>query len=94
MKAIATLVLFVASGYAMAGGLSIDNVQKHMNANDWVNTQVEQSTINVQGPTEKFESYTQDDAMVDTNKFRHSYEGNDDVLAGRPNFIRYLRRNA
>ena len=34
------------------------------------------------------------ETMVDTNELRHSYEGKDDVLAGRPNFIRFLRRNA
>ena len=94
MKAIVTLALLVISGTTFAGGLGIENVQQHMNANDWVSTQADQQRIISQGSIEKFESYTQDETMVDTNKLRHSYQGKDDVLAGRPNFIRYLRRNA
>ena len=77
-KALITAVLLAATNFAWAnGGLSIDNVEQHMNADNWADTQTERQVIVVQGPIDKFdvEIPKQDSYFVDTNKLKHSYDG-------------------
>ena len=56
-KATITAILLSAANMAWAsGGVNIDNVEQHMNANNWVKTQAERSEITVQAPVDKFRS--------------------------------------
>lgn len=53
-KVIITAILFSATNMAWAsGGISIDNVEQHMNTNNWIMTQAQRSEISIQGQTEK-----------------------------------------
>ena len=53
-KVIVTAILFSATNMAWAsGGISIDNVEQHMNANNWIMTQAQRSEISIQGQTDK-----------------------------------------
>ena len=77
-KALITAVFLAATNFAWAqGGLSIDNVEQHMNANNWSNTQTDRPEIVVQGPIDQFDVITPDRgrALVDTNKLKQSYDG-------------------
>ena len=75
-KALVTIALFAASGYAAAGGLGIDNVDQHMNADNWVDTQANRATVNVQGPIDQFENYVAERALiVDVNRLKQNYDG-------------------
>ena len=77
-KALITAVLLAATNFAWAnGGLSIDNVEQHMNADNWADTQTERQEIVVQGPIDKFdvEIPKQDSYFVDTNKLKQNYDG-------------------
>ena len=77
-KALLTAVLLAATNFAWAqGGLSLDNVEQHMNANNWANTQAATPKIVVQGPIDQFDVVTPDRgrALVDTNKLKQSYDG-------------------
>ena len=56
-KATLTAILLSAANMAWAsGGVNIDNVEQHMNANSWIKTQAEQTEITVQAPVDKFRS--------------------------------------
>lgn len=77
-KALLTAVLLAATNFAWAnGGLSIDTVEQHMDANNWVATDTARSDIVVQGPIDQFDVAIpgRDDYLVDTNQFRQSYDG-------------------
>ena len=76
-KAIVATALLATSGLAAAnGGLGIDNVDQHMNAINWANTQANQQEITVQGPLDRFQDYTANDvAVVDVNQFKQNYDG-------------------
>ena len=77
-KALITAVLLTASNFAWAnGGLSIDNFEQHMNADNWADTQTDRPEIAGQGPVDKFdvELPKQDTYFVDTNKLKHNYDG-------------------
>jgi DNA-binding GntR family transcriptional regulator len=77
-KLLLSAALFAVTNLVWAqGGLSIDNTEQHMSANDWVNTQTQRLAIVAQGPIDKFEGVnrSQDRTTVDTNTFKHSYDG-------------------
>lgn len=75
-KALVTLALFTASSYAAASGLGIDNVEQHMNATNWVNTQADPANVNAQGPIDQFENYVSDNVViVDVDRFKQNYDG-------------------
>lgn len=77
-KALFTAVLLAASNFAWAnGGLSIDNTEQHMNADNWADTQTDRPEIVVQGPADKFdvELPNQGTYFVDTDQFKQSYDG-------------------
>ena len=102
-KILTTATLLIASGasWAQGGGLGIENVDQHMAATQWVQTNGDRLSIIPQGPIEHFDISTGSESMVDTNQYRHSHDDQakqsvqeNDVLAGRPNFIRYLRKRA
>ena len=80
MKAqgLVTLVLLTATNFAMAnGGLDINNVEQHMNAQNWIDTQTSQVEISTQGPIDQFDAYERsgDRNLVDTNKLKHNFDG-------------------
>lgn len=78
LKALLTAALLATTNLALAnGGLTIDNVEQHMNANNWVNTQTEQQEIVVQGPIDAFDVIIQDRDrdVVDTSKLKQAYDG-------------------
>ena len=77
-KALLTAVLLTATTFVSAnGGLSIDNVEQSMNANNWVATDTARPEIVTQGPIDQFEVVTPDRsrALVDTNQLKQSYNG-------------------
>lgn len=77
-KLLITALLLAASNFALAqGGLSIENVEQHMNASTWVSTNTDRAQIVVQGPIDKFEAADQavNRDLVDTNKFKQAYNG-------------------
>ncbi len=73
----ATAVLIAVSNFAAAnGGLAIDSVEQHMNANDWVATQADQPNIAVQGPLDRFQDYVDREiTVVDVNRLKQNYDG-------------------
>ena len=80
MKEIAliTAVLLATTNFVWAsGGLSIDKVEQHMNAQNWKTTNTERQKILVQGLTDKFEVElpNQGTFYVDTDQFKHNYDG-------------------
>ena len=77
VKALLTAVLLAATNFAWAqGGLTIDNVEQHMDANNWVATDTARSEIVAQGPIDQFRvAPIRDDYLVDTDQFRQSYDG-------------------
>lgn len=77
-KALLTAILLASTNIALAnGGLSIDNVEQHMGANDYVSTQNSSPQISVQGPIDQFkaDSSDRDRSLVDTNGLKQSYDG-------------------
>lgn len=77
-KALLTAVLLAVSNFAWAqGGLSIDNVEQHMNANNWIDVQTERPEIVVQGPIDQFDVSVSDrnSDFVDTNRLKQAYDG-------------------
>lgn len=60
-----------------SGGLSIDSVEKHMNANSWAATESEPQNIVVQAPVDRFDVKleTHQEYFVDTNQLKHNYDG-------------------
>ena len=77
-KGIVTAVLLSATSFAWAqGGLGIDNVEQHMNAENWINTQSSQSEFAVQGSLDKFQVELPDSkrTIADTNKLKQGYDG-------------------
>ena len=77
-KLIVSLAVLSFANIAWAqGGLSIENVEKHMNANKWVTTQSIESQVTTQGNIEKFIVDYPQDALTeeDTNKLKQSYDG-------------------
>ena len=100
-KILTAVMLLVSSNFTFAqgGGLGIGNVQQHMDVDQWIQTIGAYQQVMPQGPIDKFETDSQSETMVNTNQYKHSYDGQannsvikEDLLAGRPNFIRYLRR--
>ncbi len=74
-KTLLTAALLAASNFALAqGGLTIDNVEAHMNANNWVATQTERQEIVVQVPIDKYDVTlpNRNREIVDTNKLKQS----------------------
>ncbi len=77
-KALLTAVLLAATNFAWAqGGLSIDNAEQHMNANNWVTTEADRPEIFAQGPIDQFDVVTpgREDYLVDTYRLKQSYDG-------------------
>ena len=78
VKALLTAVLLAATNFAWAnGGMSVDNVEQHMNADDWVATSTAPQKIIAQGATDQFDVVTpdRDRTLVDTNNLKQSYDG-------------------
>ncbi len=95
------IIFLATSNIGMAGGLSIDNVREHMNADEWVITKGSPSEIVVKGPLDKFNAVIpqQNKSVVNPNKFKHSNDkltfitrDENRLLAGNPNFIRKVVR--
>jgi len=77
-KALLTAVLLAATNSAWPnGGLSVDNVEKHMNVAKWTATETGPQKITTQGAIHQFNVVVpnRNRAMVDTNQLRHSYDG-------------------
>jgi len=77
-KALLTAVLLAATNFAWAnGGISIDNVEQHMNTENWVATDTAPQKIIAQGPIDQFDVVTpdRDRTLVDTNNLKQSYDG-------------------
>ena len=76
-KAIVTTVLLAASNFAAAnGGLGIDNVEQHMDAINWADTQANQQEIIVQGALDRFQDYAAGEVtVVDVNQLKQAYDG-------------------
>ena len=77
-KGLVTVVLFAATNFAWAqGGLGIDNVEQHMNASNWIDTQTNRTEITAQGPLDKFQVVLPESkpTLADTNKLKHAYDG-------------------
>lgn len=77
-KALLTAVLLTATTFVSAnGGLSIDNVEQSMNANNWVATDTARPEIFAQGPIDKFDVVIpgREDYLVDANLLKQSYDG-------------------
>ena len=76
-KAIFATALLATSGIAAAnGGLGINNVEQHMNAINWANTQANEQEIVVQGALDRFQNYENSEVtVVDVNQFKQSYDG-------------------
>ena len=77
IKSISALAIFLASTAASAnGGLSIDSVNEHMDAQNWVNISGERSVINTQAPVDAFTQYqSESQAMVNADTLQQSYDG-------------------
>jgi len=72
-KALLTAILLATTNFAWAqGGLSIENVEQHMNAGNWADTQTPRSKIVAQGPIDKFDVETPRSNFVDTDALKHS----------------------
>lgn len=91
------VAFLVTSSIGIAGGLSIDNVREHMNADAWATTKSAPVEIDTKGPLDKFKVVIpqQEEKVTDRNQFRHSNDKlsvitNDEegLLAGDPGFIR------
>ena len=77
-KGLVTVVLLAVTNFAWAqGGLSIDNVEQHMNANNWIDTQTNRSEFAVQGSLDKFQVELPESkrTIAYTNKLKQSYDG-------------------
>lgn len=95
------IILLATSNIGIAGGLSIDNVREHMDADHWVVTQGSPAEIVVKGPLDKFNAVIpqQKESVVNPNKFKHSNDKltsivreKNRLLAGDPNFLRKVIR--
>lgn len=77
IKSITVLTIFFATSAASAnGGLSIDDVNEHMNAQNWVQTNSAPSAISTQAPVDAFTQYqSENQPLVNTDSFKHSYDG-------------------
>ena len=76
-KALLTAILLAASNFAWAtagGGLDIDQVEKHMDANNWTQTQTERDYTFTDYPIEKF-AVDAPKALVDTDQFKNTNNG-------------------
>lgn len=71
------LLAFLSNTVWASGGLSLDNVEQHMNAKCWIATESVQQKIVSQGPIDRYEvklpNRTND--LVNTNQFKQSYDG-------------------
>ena len=77
-NALLTTILLTTTNFAWAnGGLSVDNVEQHMNAEKWVTTETAARKIITQGPTDQFDviSPKHDRTVVNTNYPRQAYDG-------------------
>ena len=74
-KALLTAVLLAATNFAWAqGGLGIGQVEKHMDADNWVQTEAGRDYIMTKGPIDKFEVEAPR-VIVDTDQFKNSNNG-------------------
>ena len=76
VKALLAAVLLAATNFAWAGagGLSIDNIEQHMNASNWAQTQTERDYNFTEKPINKF-AVDAPRALVETDKFKNSNNG-------------------
>ena len=75
-KALLTAVLLAATNFAWAqGGLGIDNVGQHMDADNWSDTQASRGEIVVQGSIDNFDVKAPRSNFVDTNTLKQNYSG-------------------
>ena len=69
-------LLFSVSAVSANGGLGIDNVNQHMSAENWVQTNSVRTEIMTQAPIDAFSQYrSQDESLVNTEALKHSYDG-------------------
>ena len=76
-NALLTTILLTTTNFAWAnGGLSVDNVEQHMNAEKWVTTETAARKIITQGPTDQFDviSPNHDRTVVNTSHLRQAYD--------------------
>ena len=77
-KAVLTAISLITTNFAWAnGGLSVHNVEQHMNAEKWVATETLARKIITQGPTDQFDviSLNHDRTVVNNNHHRQAYDG-------------------
>lgn len=75
-KALLTAVLLATTNFAWAqGGLSIENVEQQMNADNWTDTLTSRSEIVAQGPIDKFDIEASRSNFVGSNSLKQSYDG-------------------
>lgn len=75
MKKLLSLVALIAASTASAnGGLSIDTVEQHGNADQWQQTNSVAIEIVTQAPVDKFNAYKSNTrSVVDTDALRHNH---------------------
>ena len=76
-KALLTAILLAASNFAWAtagGGLDIDQVREHTDANNGAQTQTERDYIMTQGSIDKFDVEAPK-TLVDTDQFKNTNNG-------------------
>ena len=72
----AVSALLVSSAASANGGLSIDNIEQHVDVSAWAQTQVERAEITVQAPVDAFTRYmSAEDSVADTERLQQSYDG-------------------
>ena len=77
IKSISVLtILFAATSASANGGLTIDNVNEHMNAQNWVQTSSVPSAIITQAPVDAFTQYqSENQTLVNTDSLKQSHDG-------------------
>jgi hypothetical protein len=77
-KALLTAVLLATTNLASAnGGLSVGNVEQHMNTDKWIAAETASQKIIPQSPIDQFKvtALSRDRSLVDTDQLRQTYDG-------------------
>ena len=77
-KTILTAVLLTITNLASAnGGLSVDNVEQHMNAEKWITTETTSQEIITQDPIDQFNviALSRGTTLIYTDQLRQAYDG-------------------
>ena len=75
-QALPIAAFFVVTSASASGGLSINDAEQSMNADNWVSTHTVQTEVYGQGPIDAFNNYVdQEREVVETDSFRQDYDG-------------------